>query len=182
MRKTQAIEHPGTAQPKSGVNHRKAQAGLIKLRNPAWSMRRCLEEAGYSKQTSRCPKANGLSESLCIEEAWKLQPDPKPDRILRKARVLLDKKMDLALAHPEDLRGSKFSDVARMIDTVERSYAGTDEAIDRDARSFADRLKWMYAITQELQSRGTDSAVDRAITVDGVVIDAEPEDSGTSEN
>ena len=82
--------------------------------------------------------------------------------------------MDLALAHPEDLRGSKFSDVARMVDTVERSYAASETDITEDARSFAVRLKWLQTLADELKKR-------EAITVDAEVIDTEPEDPGASE-
>ncbi len=49
---------------------------------------------------------------------------------------------------------------ARAAETVEKVYGHSDEGIESDARSFADRLKWLTAVGRELQSRG------EAVTVD----------------
>ncbi len=148
---TKQSEHPGTAQPKAGVNMRKAEAGLIKLRNPTWSMRRCAEEAGYSKSSAL--RLDGLSESLCVAEAWKLYPDPKPAKILRKARTLLDLKLNDALAHPDKLT---LAAITRTLDTVERAYthASATDSPEADARSFSDRCRWVAELFNEMQKRG----------------------------
>ena len=147
-------------QPKGGeVNERKANAGINRIKNPQWSMQKCLVDAGYSPETARTQKSHGLSASACIAEAWKREPEAKPQNLLRKARILLDKRLDVGLT--QDLKDVKLTDVARMVDTVERSYAASDADISSDARSFAVRLKWLQEVTKVLKKR------------DATVIDAE---------
>ncbi len=89
------------------------------------------------------------------------------------ARELFQKKLDAGLDDPETV---SLTAAARAAETVEKVYSHSDEGIESDARSFADRLKWLDRVVRELQTRG------EPVTVDGVVIDAEPEAPGASEN
>ena len=69
------------------------------------------------------------------------------------------------------------------METVERVYGHIDESKEPDARSFVDRLKWMHAVVQELQSRGLVPTAKQAVTGDAVVIDAGlVENPGASES
>ena len=88
------------------------------------------------------------------------------------ARELLKKKLDAGLDDPETV---SLTAAARAAETVEKVYTHSGENKEPDARSFVDRLKWMHAVAQELQSRGLDLTSEQAVTVDAVVIDAGPD-------
>ena len=129
------------------------------------SFKQALMKAGYSEQTARCSKANGLSAKRCVELALKDGRETLPATLRASARELLQKKLDAAMDDPESV---SLTSAARATEVVEKVYGHSDEGIESDARSFADRLKWLTAVGRELQSRG------EAVTVDAVVIDAEP--------
>ena len=80
-------------------------------------------------------------------------------------------KLDEAKNDPEKV---SLTAAARAVETVEKVYSHSDENKDLNVRSFADRLKWLQAVTAELARRGE---------TDADVIDAEiVEDPGVSEN
>ena len=89
---------------------------------------------------------------------------------------IFQKKLDAGLDDPETV---SLTAAARAAETVEKVYSHSDENKEPDARSFADRLKWLNLVVQELQSRGIDPA---AVTSDAIVIDAGPDDPGESDN
>ena len=70
---------------------------------------------------------------------------------------------------------------ARAAETVEKVYSHGGETKEPDARSFADRLRWLHTLAQELQARGIGPTVEQAVTGDAAVIDAGPEDPGESD-
>ena len=144
------------------------------------SLKQALIKAGYSEQTARCPAANGLSAKRCIELALKDGKETLPATLRASARELLQKKLDAAMDDPESV---SLTSAARATEVVEKVYGHSEERIE-PARTFAERLKWMQDVTAALNRRENliDSAVDRAVTVDAVVIDAGPEDPGTPEN
>ena len=65
---------------------------------------------------------------------------------------------------------------------MEKVYSHSGENKEPNARSFVERLRWMHAVAQELQSRGIDPTVEQVVTVDANLIDAGPEDPGGSDN
>jgi len=136
------------------------------------SFKQALIKAGYSEQTARCPTANDLSAKRCIELALKDGKETLPATLRASARELFQKKLDAGLDDPDTV---SLTAAARAAATVEKVYSHTDENKEPGARSFADRLKWLTEVGRVLQSRG------EAVTVDAVVIDAEPEDSAGSE-
>ena len=143
------------------------------------SHKQALIKAGYSEQTARCSKANKLSAKRCIELALKDGKETLPAALRASARELFQKKLDAGLDDPDTV---SLTAAARAAETVEKVYSHSDENKEPGARSFAERLKWLQDLTAALNRRGEDSAVDRAGTVDAVVIDAGPEDPGASEN
>ena len=140
-----------------------ADAGILRIKNPKWSMQRCLETAGYSAATARCQKRNQLTATQCIEEAWKREPTAAPRDLLQKARKLLNKRLDVSLT--QDLADVKLTEVARLVDTVERSYGASELDVASDARGFAARLKWLQTVAAELQTR------DEPVVLDAEVIE-----------
>lgn len=138
------------------------------------SFKQALIKAGYSEQTARCSKANGLSVKRCIELALKDGKGTLPAALRSSARELLQKKLDAGLDDPDTV---SLTAAARAAETVEKVYSHSDEgSVQQDARSFADRLKWVVALGDEMRRRGMDPVVEQPVLVDGVVIDAEPEE------
>ena len=103
------------------------------------SHKQALIRAGYSEQTARCSKANGLSAKRCIELALKEDKRALPATLRVSARKLFQKKLDAGLDDPDTV---SLTAAARAAETVEKVYSHSDENKDLNARSFADRLKW----------------------------------------
>jgi len=164
------------------MNEAKAQrltlAGRYML-GDGLSFKQALIRAGYSEQTARCPKANGLSAKRCAELALRDGKEALPAALRSSARELLQKKLGSALDDPETV---SLTAAARAVETVERVYGHVDEGSAPDARSFVDRLEWLTALSEELQSRGIAPAADQAVTVDAIVVDAGHETPRASEN
>ena len=104
------------------------------------SFKQALIQAGYSEQTARCPKANGLSAKRCAELALKDGKQVLPAALRVQARELLQIKLDEAKNDPEKVT---LTAAARAVETVEKVWSHSDEGVETDARSFADRLKWL---------------------------------------
>ena len=100
-------------------------------------------------------------------------------RVSASARELFQKKLDAGLDDPDTV---SLTAAARAAETVEKVYSHSGESKEPDARSFVDRLRWMHAVAQELQSRGLDPTAEQAVTGKALVIDAGPEDPGESDN
>ena len=142
------------------------------------SFKQALIQAGYSEQTARCPKANGLSAKRCAELALKDGRQVLPATLRVSARELFQKKLDAGLADPETV---SLTAAARAVETVERVYSHSDENQEPGPRSFVDRLQWLHTVAQELRSRGIDPTVEQVVTSDAVVIDVGVfDDSGAS--
>ena len=135
------------------------------------SFKQALIRAGYSEQTARCPKANGLSAKRCAELALQDGQQTLPATLRLSARELFQKKLDAGLDDPETV---SLTAAARAVETVEKVYGHSDENREPDARSFADRLRWLHTVAQELQARGIGPTAEQAVTVDAVVVDAGP--------
>ena len=81
------------------------------------SFKEALIRAGYSEQTARCPKANGLSAKRCAELALQDGQETLPAALRGSARELLQKKLGSALDDPETV---SLTAAARAVETVER--------------------------------------------------------------
>ena len=141
-------------QNKEDLCPRRAHAGLLKLANPDWPMRKCLEEAGFSKYTAKQLKANNLTVATCVAEAWKLEPDGHPRTLLEKTRKLLEKRLDLALA--QGGQGVSMSELTRLLAVSEAHHGGGDggPGTGDTPRQFAGRMQWVMDLSSELQRRG----------------------------
>ena len=141
------------------------------------SFKQALIQAGYSEQTARCPKANGLSAKRCAELALKDGKEALPATLRVSARKLFQKKLDAGL---DNLDTVSLTAAARAAETVEKVYGHSGEdGVKEDARSFADRLEWVTDLFAEMRRRG----IDTPETIDAVVIDDDGrEEPGASEN
>ena len=129
------------------------------------SLKQALMKAGYKESTARCPQLNGLNAKQCVELALKDGKETLPATLRASARELFQKKLDAGLDDPDTV---SLTAAARAAETVEKVYSHSDENKEPDARSFADRLKWMQAVTAALNRREN--------VIDAVVIDAGPEE------
>ena len=105
------------------------------------SFKQALIRAGYSDQTARCPKANGLSAKRCVELALQEGKEALPTTLRTSARKLLAQRIDKALERPE---GESLTACARAVETVEKVFAGAEEPKRQIApRSFEDRMEFV---------------------------------------
>ena len=109
-----------------------------------------------------------------------MSPGSLLDTALRSsARELLQKKLDAAKDDPDSV---SLTAAARATEVVEKVYSHSDEgSVKEDSRSFADRLRWVVALGDEMRRRGMEPVVEQPVPIDTVVIDAEP-DPGSSED
>ena len=71
---------------------------------------------------------------------------------------------------------------ARAAETVEKVYPDTGEGGTGPVRSFEERSRFFFDVLAEMKKRGLSIGFDADMPIDAVVIDAEREDPGASEN
>ena len=105
------------------------------------SLKQALIKAGYSEQTARCPKANGISAELCVSAAIKQDRGAIPATIRASARKLL-----LDAIQSADPKKTSLAAIARTAETVERWYGHTGDSDSLPPRPFLKRLKWVMEL------------------------------------
>ncbi|HUU46901.1 MAG TPA: hypothetical protein VM118_14330 [Acidobacteriota bacterium] len=139
---------------KGDLDMRKANAGMLRLEHPDWSLRKVLLEAGYADSTSSQPGHNGLSNRSIVKAAWELDPKSNPKHILRKVRRLLENRLDAALLDGGEAITT--GELIRLLSVVETHYVGEDTDMQETARGFAERDDFMKRLMGEFVRRGMD--------------------------
>jgi hypothetical protein len=129
------------------------------------SFKQALIRAGYSQQTARCPKANGLSAKRCVEMALQEGKEALPATLRQSTRKLLARRVEQALERPE---GESLTACARALEAVERVFAGSDEPRgDTAPRSLQERTQFIVNLALVLISRTGEDPVRAAARIAG---------------
>ena len=116
------------------------------------STKQSLIQAGFAESTAINPKRNNLTAEHCIPEYLAIEGAEGSQKLIQAARGAILRKLQRVTRSNESIDSTRLGELSRTLDTIEKYHGAgsTDHTID-DVRSFADRLRWLQALGDEMR-------------------------------